>query len=377
MTDDKKNLIKAALVVIAAATFFTPLLSRSQGVAHSSGANFQRWRPNGASGGVRYVGPEKCIACHTDKAGAQHNAMAKALETVDESVILKAHPQLKFKNGPYLYQIVRQGSRSIYTVTDGVSTISQPIRWSFGGGHTGQTYVFEHNGSLHESRVSFYIDTQNLDITIGYSSAIPKSLDEAAGRALSPDEARGCIGCHTTGAVDGKQLNLEKLMPGVSCESCHGPGEKHVLAMGASDLKEKYIFNPKKMSGDELTQELCASCHRSAEEILLMPDQAGINNVRFQPYRIFNSPCYSDDKRISCTSCHNPHEPLREGKSAAAYYDAKCNACHLPSVKLQSSAGAKTAAINTLAAVAHSGNNLNGDDAARTAPPCPTGTQNC
>ena len=376
MIADRKNLIKAVLVIFSAAAFFTPLLSRSQGVMHSEGGAFRRWRPNGASGGINYVGAEKCLSCHTNMAGAQHNAMAKALEPVKESRILKAHIQLKFQNGPYSFRLVREGDRSIYTVTDGRETITAPVRWSFGQGRAGQTYVFERDGVFYESRVSFYEDTKNLDITIGYRSEPPKTLGEAAWRALSPDEARGCIGCHSTGAVDGKQMNLEKLMAGVSCESCHGPGEKHVLVMGAGDSKEKYIFNPKKMGGDELTQELCASCHRSAEDVLLMPDQAGINNVRFQPYRIFNSPCYSDDKRISCSACHNPHEPLRESKHDAAYYDAKCNACHLPSVKLQSSVGVKAAAINTRTAVPHGGNDNSGD-AARTAPPCPAGTQNC
>jgi cytochrome c peroxidase len=50
-----------------------------------------------------------------------------------------------------------------------------------------------------------------------------------------------------------------------------------------------------------------------------------LNNVRFQPYRIFNSKCYSDDRKISCIACHNPHEPLREDP---AYYDKRCLECH-------------------------------------------------
>ena len=373
MTEGRTNLVKAALVLVAALAFVAPLVSRSQGVVHSESALFRRWRPNGVSGNVRYVGADKCISCHTNMAGAQHNAMARALETVDQSRILKAHQQLKFQNGPYSYRITRQGDRSIYTVTDGAHTISVPIRWSFGQGRAGQTYVFEHNGSFYESRVSFYDEIQNLDITLGYPRTPAKSLDEAAGRALSPDESRGCIGCHSTGAVSGKQLHLDRLVPGVRCESCHGPGEKHVAAMNAGDLKEKYIFNPAKMGGDELTQELCASCHRSAEDVMMMPDQAGINNVRFQPYRIFNSPCYSDDKRISCSACHNPHEPLRESKRDFAYYDAKCNACHLPSAKTQTSTAAKLTAIN----VATVGKNDHPAASARTAPPCPTGTENC
>lgn len=365
MNGQGKILFKTTLVLLAiAATVFTPLLSRSQGAAHSENAPFRRWRPNAPSGGVKYVGAAKCLTCHTDMAGAQHNVMAQALEKVEESRILQAHPRLRFQNGPYTYQITRQGAQSLYAVTDGKETISEPILWSFGQGRAGQTYLFKHNESFYESRVSFYVDVRNLDTTIGYAPTPAASLNEAAGRALSPDEVRSCIGCHTTGAVDGKRLNVEQMMPGVSCEACHGPGEKHVAAMSAGNFKEKYIFNPARMGGDELTQELCASCHRSAEDVLLMPDQAGINNVRFQPYRIFNSPCYSDDRRISCAACHNPHEPLRESKDDFAYYDAKCNACHQPALKLHTASARRPPAASAT-------------DAARTAPPCPTGTQNC
>jgi hypothetical protein len=49
-------------------------------------------------------------------------------------------------------------------------------------------------------------------------------------------------------------------------------------------------------------------------------------NVRFQPYRLTNSQCFlSGDRRIACTSCHNPHAALA---TETAAYDAKCTACH-------------------------------------------------
>ena len=88
--------------------------------------------------------------------------------------------------------------------------------------------------------------------------------------------------------------------------------------------EQRAIFNPGLLSGDELTQQFCASCHRGAEEFSLLKSMES-NNVRFQPYRIFNSKCYSDDRNISCTACHNPHEPLREDP---AYYDKSCLECH-------------------------------------------------
>jgi hypothetical protein len=87
------------------------------------------------------------------------------------------------------------------------------------------------------------------------------------------------------------------------------------------------IFNPGKLNGDDLNQEFCGACHRSVSEITAQPQLGGRGNVRFQPYRIFNSKCYSDDRRISCIGCHDVHEPL---KMEAAAYDAKCTSCHTP-----------------------------------------------
>jgi len=57
-----------------------------------------------------------------------------------------------------------------------------------------------------------------------------------------------------------------------------------------------------------------------------MPKQGGLNNLRYQPYRIFSSRGHSGDPRISCVACHDPHDKLAED---AAFYDSKCLACHL------------------------------------------------
>jgi cytochrome c peroxidase len=59
--------------------------------------------------------------------------------------------------------------------------------------------------------------------------------------------------------------------------------------------------------------------------------QGGAANIRFQPYRIYNSRGHlTDDRRMSCVACHDPHDQLRRD---AAYYDAKCLACHLSTAK--------------------------------------------
>ncbi|MGH9802254.1 MAG: cytochrome c3 family protein, partial [Blastocatellia bacterium] len=61
------------------------------------------------------------------------------------------------------------------------------------------------------------------------------------------------------------------------------------------------------------------------DDVIEMPNRAGINNVRFQPYRVFNSRCYSADRRIGCTACHDPHGGV---ETNTVFYDSKCLACH-------------------------------------------------
>jgi hypothetical protein len=286
------------------------------------------WRPTRIPAGVDFVGSQVCAECHKDKVAVQgKSSMGLALELVAEAPILSSNKRLDFRDGKFSYEIVRKGDQSIYAVTDGKETISEPILYSFGQGKAGQTYLLKYAGDYYESRVSYYAEVKGLDITLGYQDTRPQSALEAFGRKLPRDEIMQCFNCHSTGAVGGNQLMLQKLAPGVRCEACHGPGAEHVAA-GKEGLPNKdKIFNPARLGGDGLSQDFCGSCHRSAEEIVMAPKRIGMNGVRFQPYRIFGSKCYSDDRRISCTACHNPHESASHDE---AYYDAKCLACHQP-----------------------------------------------
>lgn len=279
-----------------------------------------------------YLGTQTCAGCHTEIAEKiQRTVMTKAMEKADSCQILQSFPDLKFQSGKYAFRIRREGDKSIYTVGDGVSELTIPLLYCFGQGKAGQTYVYEYLGAMYESRVSFYKELQGLDITLGYAEEVPQNLTEAAGRKMSVDETRRCFSCHTTGSTGSTSRNapltLAHAVPGVGCESCHGPGDQHVAAMRAGDKaagKEK-IKKLSNLDGDDITQNLCGSCHRSVEDVMALPNRGGISNVRFQPYRMFNSRCYSADNRIGCTACHDPHGSLQQ---SAAFYDSKCLACH-------------------------------------------------
>jgi Cytochrome c554 and c-prime len=293
----------------------------------SGSRSFSDFRPRKEMPGETFVGSQTCARCHAERTRSQTQAaMAGALKTPLESGILRTHPRMAFQAAGYSHEILSNGRQSVYRVSDGKETLSEPILYAFGNAHVAQTYVFRHNGRLREGRVSYYRAIDGLDWTIGDALNPPPSLEEAAGRDIDGDEARNCFSCHGTAAVAGGALDLDHLSPGVGCEACHGPGAKHALAMllktGATDT----IFNPRVLDAETLSQEFCGACHRGVDQVGMMPDLGGLSNVRFQPYRLFNSRGHDPtNAHFACTACHDPHEELRHEVNS---YDAHCTGCH-------------------------------------------------
>jgi hypothetical protein len=236
------------LTIFVAVTF--GLLATLRGQAQRDA--FSRWRPTHELAGVAYVGSGACAQCHAPLTAKRlANSMSRALEPVESCEILKAHPRLSFRVGRYNYQIARAGNRSIYTISDGANSISEPILYCFGQGKAGQTYVFQRGGIFYESRVSYYEEMQGLDFTILHPRSEPGSLEDGVGRPMTIEAAQGCFACHSTAAVSDARLRLNDLMTGVTCEGCHGPGGKHISAIKAGS-KNLQIFNPAKLEADEL-----------------------------------------------------------------------------------------------------------------------------
>jgi hypothetical protein len=296
--------------------------------AGPSGAATVEWNPTkGPPAGTEYVGDRVCSGCHVSEGKTySRTPMAQAAALAPDADILRNHPRLSFRQGPYSYQISRRGKEFIYSVSNERRTISVPIIWAFGRGAAGQTYVFRWNGVYFQSRVSFFNDIQGLDLTMGSPRGVPPNIEFALGARMDTDGVRACVVCHTTGAVIGGNFLPAKAVPGVHCEACHGPGGSHVAAVSRGRWHEAQasIFNPGRLSPGQL-DDFCGSCHRTWEQVELM-GLVGILNVRFQPYRLQNSRCWSPtDMRISCLSCHNPHENL---VTDTGFYDSKCLRCH-------------------------------------------------
>jgi hypothetical protein len=282
---------------------------------------------------------EVCAECHQQEvARFRKTPMAKALYTARDSEILQQHASLSFQEAGYEWRIVRESERNLMTVKGKGETITVALLWAFGRGQAGQTYVFERNGALYESRVSYYNAVGGLDLTMGAQSIKPGNIEEAAGRLMDSIGARDCFGCHSTGAVSSGRLHLDSIVPGVGCVSCHGKAEVHAAGMRAGDASAVKLAKLDGHGAEEMG-ELCGSCHRTWSQIAANGPR-GVLNVRFQPYRLANSKCYdATDARISCTACHDPHSAL---ETRSASYDSKCSACHSVALHTKTCRAAKT-----------------------------------
>jgi hypothetical protein len=286
------------------------------------------WPTKDVADGSQLVGNAECAKCHTDKAATQAaTPMAQAGARARNAKILRDHEKLTGELTPYHYEIARDSAGSTHSVSDGAQKISAQLEWAFGIAHTGQTYIYLHDGAYYESRVSFYRTLASLALTTGHLSTQPSSMDAALGRRMDSSETQHCFGCHTSGSMIAGRFDPNHATPGVTCEQCHGPGAKHVAAMKAGKIDEgrRAILNPRKLSA-VASVDFCGACHRTWADVL-QTQVTGVANVRFQPYRLENSKCWSGgDTRLACYTCHDPHQPL---VIETASYDSKCLSCHV------------------------------------------------
>ena len=88
-----------------------------------------------------------------------------------------------------------------------------------------------------------------------------------------------CFECHQ----DVEDLKLMDVHSEVHCETCHGPGQKHVVSGELSD-----IIKPN-------SREFCGLCHSK-------------NAARKQD-AVFQVDLKEHNVEKKCIDCHNPHQP--------------------------------------------------------------------
>ena len=323
-----------------ASIFFILLLVNSAGLCRAQSPAFPQisteerlqksgwWPTKGTLSRDAFAGSATCAKCHSRfaKTQAQHN-MAHTLMRAPDSEVVRAAAGTGFRLGQYEYRIWRDATGDFsFSVSDGVHSTSNKLLWAFGSGAVGQSLLFERDGALYETRFSLFPPAKVVDTTPNQRARDAHTVEQAAGRRLSEVESQRCFSCHSTATVTDGRLDLHQAIPGITCEGCHGPGVSHVVSAAfSSEQGSDLIFNPGRLSPAD-SVDFCGACHGTSWGVVLS-GETGVENVRFQAYRLQKSACWGNgDRRLVCASCHDPHQPLSHESES---YDANCLACHV------------------------------------------------
>jgi hypothetical protein len=284
-----------------------------------------------------YVGSRVCSECHPGEAALQSRsghastlglaARRKLARKLDGTTV--ADPE--WPEVLWSYQL-RDGKFHVARRAQ-----DEVERWvvdyAFGSGHHATTFVSVLDPKIPavlEHRLTHYTQKDTLGITPGHDTRPPPPGLTPHGGELPPRVARECFRCHTTqiSAFDEQRLDVETMIPNVTCERCHGPGRAHVAAArrGARESELKLAFGPDHWKAENLLA-LCGSCHRHpspTQAVQIRPDNPTL--VRFQPVGIMQSMCYrKSGGAFSCVNCHDPHARVSADRGS---YDTVCLSCH-------------------------------------------------
>ncbi len=275
-----------------------------------------------------YVGARVCAGCHAQQYAEQsRSAHAGALERAAEHPTSDAVvAEAMLTRGPrFGFQFRRQDSELRVRATDGDAVMDIPVEWAFGAGEQAVTFVTRVNADWYlEHYFSYYPRLRALAATPGQGAVRAETLQAAMGllyKALDPAAGiLGCFECHSTGPVETAGGEIRPAELGVRCEACHGPGAAHVRAP-----RKGSIQNPGRMPAEELNR-FCGRCHRPPATKGFEIDWNYAWNVRHAPVYFSQSACFrKGGGKLSCLTCHQPHEALRRDTS---YYRGRCSGCH-------------------------------------------------
>jgi len=241
---------------------------------------------------------------------------------------------------------------------DGKETdvMEERIDYVIGSGNHSRSYLHRApDGQLIELPVSWYSENHgHWAMSPGYDWKGQTDFR----RAITGE----CMFCHNGYPVGDAGLERsifpQKLLQGIDCQRCHGPGRAHVEAAmsghASPELVRSTIVNPGRLSR-ERQLEVCMECHlktsfhepneerafdravfsyrpgQPLEDFKLYFEPVGHENddnfeIDHAAYRLRKSACFRNSQ-MTCLTCHDPHD-IPRGEEAVKHYTEVCLSCH-------------------------------------------------
>ncbi len=331
-----------------------------------------------------YVDSGACVTCHKEIAESYaRTAMARTFGVVQTG---SEFPELK---GGSFHHAASDEHFTVYQRDgkpylkrhqigfDGAVTniLDARIDYWFGSGNHARSYISRTKlGELIELPLTWYAEQG------GYWAMSP-GFDRPDHGGFSRKLSHKCMACHNgniqISAEDSAEGGLaghrfpSRLPEGIDCQRCHGPGQAHLAAVSQGLPPERVrsaIINPARLT-PERRMEVCMQCHLETTSLRLPASllRTGRGVFSYRPgeplseyilhfdrattshegkewpedapefvsaaYRLRQSACYiKSNGTLTCTTCHNPHEPSA-APSALRRYTNACLGCHKAAVE--------------------------------------------
>jgi len=210
-----------------------------------------------------------------------------------------------------------------------------------------QTWLYWQDDKPYELPVSYYSSIHDWATSPGFSATHPNFK-----RFIGTD----CFECHSSNmknelnaSTAGITESLEKnsLVYGIDCERCHGPAASHVNYHQQNPQQKiaKYIVTSSSLNQQQKL-DMCAVCHSGNDKIKLesrfrfrpgdtlanfltdrldAPPTNGFDVHGNQHKLMSESQCFLQSKKMTCSTCHDPHKDANQG---LVFYSQKCMNCH-------------------------------------------------
>ena len=315
-----------------------------------------------------YVADSACATCHQSKfASYQGVGMAQSMRRPRAEVLIEDFRKARFfhKASQSYFEMVWKDGRLLFRrwqIDAGgqrINSIEQQVDWILGSGHRSRVYLYRTpSGELYQLPIAWYTQERAWGMAPGY--------DRADNDGITRPIRRECLFCHNAfpevpagSDAHWKPQRFPAALPeGTGCQRCHGPGGKHVsAAMAGEDYSSvrAAIVNPARLPPAQ-RDSVCFQCHLQPAVAMIGPRRFERGDYSFRPgellsdymlhvdidepgrprdqrfeinhhaYRLRQSLCYIKGG-ITCTSCHDPHQPLKKDPRLANIVSI-CLGCH-------------------------------------------------
>ncbi len=348
---------KYGIIALMALLIF--LLTQCMGPEEKANAEGQE---NGLAGAA-FVGDDKCMPCHAEQV-KQHFETAHHFSSAwgnEQSILgsLQAGEN-SFWFSPRLEMRMEKIGDSVYQTAylQGQNRERRAMDLVFGSGTKGQSYASWQGDRLFQLPITWFSAKAQWSNSPGFP-----------GKAVFNRPITGrCLECHISYAkqisppgVEPESFDRASLILTISCEKCHGPGDKHVgwHEKNLKDSAGQYILNPANFTRQQQL-DLCGLCHGGklnsvSPAFSFQPGDRleahfNMDSLQRNPLAIdvhgnqlgllAASKCFTASE-MTCSSCHDGHKKER---GQLEVYSQRCMSCHgqqrQVSCKLSSSMGA-------------------------------------